>query len=192
VYRLTTGELYYEPKFMDGKLKVTLDQFKEGWPTYTLEEKRDFLQSYAVKPALSEDDYGILRYLIECGSDEECGLVAHRMTELPERERVLEFLLTKVGAETSYFPNYVQALEILGGGRACALLEDKFRHYKAKLSGVSGPLSLESFLDFHNYLTCCEALITLTASKEARAAVDAMTSFDDERVRSIAQRIRQG
>jgi hypothetical protein len=187
-YRLPGGGRYLESKFCNSGLQVTLEEFQEMWQTYSPEEKREFLYAYSVKDPLSEEDRRLLRYLMENGSDEDCSLVALRITELPEAAQVLAFLVEK--RESPYFANYAQALELIGGPDAYAVLEKKFAEYQLSLAGLPIPATPESLHDYAGYVACCEALINLTGSPGARAAVEAMLVCSDERVQSMARGVK--
>jgi hypothetical protein len=190
VYRLDGGHLHYESKIATDGLEVKADELKREWPTYSAVEKRDFAEAYSVKPNNSGEDQEILRFLIDAGSDDVWGWLAFRLTELPERDRVLQFLIKRVEEGSDYFPNYIQALEVLADSRAIPVLEDKLGHYKAQIEKLKTPLNDESFVTCLRYLCCCRALIELAGSSAAQAGLNSMQDFPDERVQAIARRMR--
>jgi hypothetical protein len=192
VYRLGPNHLHYESKFLTDELQVNVEQLKSRWSTFTAEEKRDFVQAYAATSMRSTDDHGILRFLMKVGPEETWGWLADRFTDLPEKQLVLEFLLERLKSDDGYFPNYAQALEVLGDTRAVSVLAEQFASLKHKIAGLSGAigeLPSESLFDCVSYLYCCRALIKLSPSSEAHAALEAMQTFPDERVSSMAKRL---
>src|SRR5438876_1200426 len=101
-----------------------------AWQTYSTEAKRDFVEAYSVKADLSDDDFEILRYLMKEGSDETWRWIAVRLTELPEKDDIRTFLLARIEAAGSSFPDYIQALELLGDSKAAGVIARKFETYR--------------------------------------------------------------
>jgi hypothetical protein len=187
VYRLGESEFYHESKFVADRLEVKADEFERNWPKYTAQERRDFAEAYSAKPRLSGDDHQILRYLMEKGTEETWGWIALRLTELPEKERVLDFLLVRIETNSGNLPNYVQALEVLGDPKAAGPLTRKFEQYRTRIPTLKDTSAPDSFFDCVCYLACCKALIKLAGSQEARKALNDMERFQDERVQVMAR-----
>src|SRR5438128_496484 len=89
VYQLAPGHDYSESKFLADGLEISAEVLKKRWPLFTSDEQKEFIQAYREKPQLSGQDHQILRYLMEAGTDDTWSAIADRLTELPERKRVL-------------------------------------------------------------------------------------------------------
>jgi hypothetical protein len=190
VYQLGENEFYYESKFATDRLELKPRELKKKWQTYNTEAKRDFVEAYSVKAELSDDDFEILRYLMKEGSDETWRWIAVRLTELPEKADIRTFLLARIEAAGSSFPDYIQALELLGDSKAAGVIARKFETYGARIAALADASTPESFFDCVCYLSCCRALVKLVGSHEAEAALDSMQSFPDERVQTMARSMR--
>jgi hypothetical protein len=190
VYQLGENEFYYESRFATDRLDVNPHELKKNWPNYSSDAKRDFVEAYSVKAKLSDDDHEILRYLMNEGSDETWSWIAARLIELPEKEGVLAFLLARIEIAGNSFPNYVQALELLGDSKAAGAIAQKFESYRPRVAALTDASTPESFLDCVCYLSCCRALVKLVGSHEAEAALDSMQRFPDDRVQAMARAMK--
>ncbi len=189
-YQLGENEFYYESKFATDRLELKPHELRRKWQTYSTEAKRDFVEAYSVKADLSDDDFEILRYLMKEGSDETWRWIAVRLTELPEKDDIRTFLLARIEAAGSSFPDYIQALELLGDSKAAGVIARKFETYRARIAALADASTPESFFDCICYLSCSRALVKLVGSHEAEAALDSMQSFPDERVQAIAREMK--
>jgi len=124
------------------------------------------------------------------GSDETWSWIAVRLIELPEKENVLAFLLARIEIAANSFPNYVQALELLGDSKAAVAIAKKFESYKSRVAALTNASTPESFSDCACFLSCCRALVRLVGSDEAEVALDSMQRFPDERVRAMARAMK--
>ena len=191
VYRLEEKCFYYESKFLTDGLQLTEDELRREWDGFTPEEKCEFALAYNAKANISTEDHKILQYLMEAGSDEIWPNIALALTRLPDKDRVLAFLIARIEG-TRYSPNYLQALEVLADPRAVEALTRSFHALQTRISAAGEALTDESSRALHNFLYCCRALVKLAGSKEATAALDRMESFPDERIQEIAKRLKSG
>jgi hypothetical protein len=192
VYRLESNHLHYESKFLTDHLQIDLEDLKRRWSTLTAEDKRDFVRAYSAIKAKSTRDFEILRFLMKVGTSETWGWLANSLTDLPEKDLVLNFLLERLKNDDGYFPDYAQALETLGDSKATDVLAEKFAMLRQRVTSLStetGQLTSDAFFDCVSYLHCCRALVKLAAFGEAREALNAMQTFPDQRVRSMAKRL---
>jgi hypothetical protein len=177
-----------ESKFLMDGLEVSAESIIERWPALSFEQRCDFAQAYSTKPTITTEDERILNFLMSVGDSVVARAITMQLPRHRDKERVLTFLLQRIGEDRVGKANFFQALGLMQDKRAVPVLRAAFENYRNRSSGLPNPTGEADCVD---YLTCCEALWRLDGSKEYLEVIVAFSKSEDIRVRDFATALLQ-
>ena len=185
VYKSDQGYVYVS-KFMEGDVKVTAESIRAQWPTFSFEQKLDFVQAFAKGGRVTSEDERIMDFLMEAGEPFICMEMAPRLLDHRDRDHVLAFLLDRISDDFEYKGNFVQALGLMKDPRALPALRTKFDGYRERLAASPGSMSPDDCMD---YMVCLQALWRISGSQEYKPIIEDALNSPDETVRRTADLI---
>lgn len=179
------GEVH-ESKFLIDGIQVSAESIISRWKGFSLAEKLEFANAFAVKREVTSEDERTLDFLMEASEPVIWATIAPMLRRHTDRERVLGFLLDTLKDEGLSKANFYQGLELLNDKRALPALREDYQRYECRLV-EHGKLDPEdSYLE---YLSCCKALLVIDGSKEYEDAIKQQAQSEDERVRVWAEKM---
>jgi hypothetical protein len=179
-------EYVYVSKFLEGDAEVSAESIRERWPAFSFEQKLDFAQAFSIGGNVTEEDERILDFLMEAGDPLIWMTIAFRLPHHRDKDRVLAFLLDRIGDDYEHKDNFFQALGLMKDQRAIPALRATSDRYRERLA--ASPASVPSD-DYRQYLACCEALWRISDSVEYKRVIEDALQSQDEAVRTIAELI---
>ena len=172
---------------------VSASEIRRRWPAMDHRERIDFACNFQAKETWTTNDDEILDVIMSDGDDDIWSGCALGMLRHSNRNRVVEFLIERIGLnESGHAPlNYIQALGLAGDRRATEVIRpyyDKFsKAMEAEaVSGIPddiywGPIPYFSFL-------CVAAdLFRIEGAKEYEQAIKRYFDHSNEQVRWWAE-----
>jgi hypothetical protein len=181
--------ILYDSKFLRDGLEVSAELVKGRWSSLSLEQKLDFAQAFSAKPKVTQEDERILDFLMEEREPYVWATIATLLRRHSDKERVLAFLLLRIGEERKGRASFFQAARLVGDHRAVPALRAAYDEYRTKrrLSAEPG-----AEFDYIGYISCCEALWKLDGSTEYKHAIEEHTKSDNYNIRAFAGLILGG
>jgi hypothetical protein len=102
------------------------------------------------------------------GGPDVWAVIATKLIEHPDRDRVREFLLACVCEGGTALANFFQALRQLGDPAAVPVLKAKFSDYRNHAAPQEGEISPEQEAESLDFLMCCSALWKLDGGEQFR------------------------
>src|SRR5579859_4098870 len=117
----------------DKDFKVSVSEIRAQWPAMNTNERYDFAASFSGSNERSNTE--ILEFLLQEGDDDVWPICAMTFLELPDRDRVVKFLIERVEKNTEKEPplNYIQALGLAKDRRATAAILPYYEKCRAEM-----------------------------------------------------------
>jgi hypothetical protein len=176
-------------KFAKEGLQVAAAVVRDGWASWDAAKQLDFANAFILKPALTDEDHAILKFLMEAGSPVICATIAFLLPRYADRAAALEFLLDRAGSEQQYPGSYFQALGRIGDPRAVPVLRRRYERYRQTLPPFEKH-GLHS--ELATYQQCCHALWKLERSAEYSDALKELLTHPDENIRRHSEMFLSG
>jgi hypothetical protein len=176
--------MHFESKFLTDRIQVPAGSIIKRWPDLSLEERNEFANAFADKPELTHEDERILNFLMEAGEPITWMTIAPLLPRHRDRERVLRFVLEKIGGIQHHNANFFQALELMADKRALPALRADYDDYREALGTGLGSVSPPDYTD---YLYCCAALWRISGSVEYKQVIEEALKSQDNSVRTTAE-----
>ena len=189
VYAVDRNQLRYESKFVSEKLLVSRTDIQSRWSDFSKQEKSDFVMAFQSKHPLTDEDEGILEFLMDSGDDSVWSAIALPVARMSasKHKRVIDFLTERIKDGGLHRANYYQALAALNDPGVVPALRAAFYEDRTAVS-MDRPLNtFEDIFPYVDYLACAAALYKLARSDEFKKAIDDMKSHPDANVRAQAE-----
>jgi len=180
VYRVEARTLMYESKFLTDHLAVSADSIRRRWPGLPDEEKLEFSLAFQAKPEITSEDEDVLDFLMEVGGLPIWITIAPLLPRHSDRERVLKFLLDRIGEDGNMKANFYQSVEQIRDRRALPALRAMYERYERELRDQNEPT--EDF-EYQDYLSCCKALWAIEGLTSYREAIERFAKSENDQVR---------
>jgi hypothetical protein len=116
---------YFESKFLDGSVSITLEELTTEWPTWSDSQRLDFCN--AIHCAPPDDSADIFRFLANDQAEHVRSMIASCVARLlPSEESVPLLANWAQAAAPGHRANYLQALSHTSDSRAHEILESHF------------------------------------------------------------------
>jgi hypothetical protein len=179
VYQTGPKELHYESKFITDDIRISVDELKREWNTFSEQDQLEFAQAFMWKGLVLPEDQAIMDFVMDSGPEVVWSTIAPLLPKYPDREKALSFLLQRIAQQPTDGANYYQALELIADRRAVPLLRQCYgEHVKAL-----GRMEQHNIFELVDYLCCCRALWRLDGSPEYEHALREMLKHPDDSVR---------
>lgn len=172
---------YFESKFLDGSVSITLDELTTSWPTWSDSERLDFCNAIGCAPP--DDSADIFRFLANDQTDHVRSTIASCVARLlPPEESVPMLANWAQAAPPGHRANYLQALSHTSDSLAHGILQS---HFADLLKHPQLMDDAEWYNEIALDLVCCvEYLLELgTPVGDLRSAYDKLAQHPCARIR---------
>lgn len=183
IYKSDYGYVHVS-KFLEGNVDVSAEAIRDRWPTFSFEQKLDFAQAFARGGKVTKEDEEILDFLMEVGEPFIWMEIALRLLDHRDKDRVLAFLLERIGDDYEHKGNFFQALGLMKDPRALPVLRTKFDSYRERLAASPAKVPPD---EYRQYIICCQALWRISGSVEYKRIIEDALESQDELARRTAE-----
>jgi hypothetical protein len=173
--------LYFESKFLDGNVSITLEELKTEWPMWSDSERLDFCSAIHCSPP--DDSADIFRFLARDETEHVRSTIASCVAHLLPPEECVPLLANWAqAAPPGHRANYLQALSHTSDSRAHEILQSHF-------AGLFQHPQLMDDAEWYNdiamdLLWCVKHLLELgTPVADLRPAYDKLAHHPCDRIR---------
>jgi hypothetical protein len=177
---------YFESKFLDGSVSITLDELTTSWPLWSDSERLDFCN--AIHCAPPDDSADIFRFLANDQTDHVRSTIASCVALLiPPEESVPMLVNWAQAAPPGHRANYLQALLLTSDSRAHGILQSHFADL------LQHPQLMDD-AEWYNEVAmdlvwCVKQLLQLsTPAGDLRSAYDKLAQHPCARIRELVGR----
>jgi len=172
---------------------VSADEVRRRWPSMDERERVDFASNFYHKKTWTDNDTEILEIIMNDGDDSVWTSCALAMLKHPDRNRIIEFLVTRVrDRQSERSPlNYIQALGRAKDRRAVAILRPYYDKYLKAMEaeaiiGIPDDL-FRGPIPYFPFLCVAGSLFQIEGSGEYEQAVRKYLDHPKEQVRWWAE-----
>lgn len=188
------GRLSYYSKFSKKDFTVSVTSIQERWASWTPDEKRKFAGAFGFsgRTQLTDNDQRLLDFLMENGDSQVWRAIAIVVARHRDRNRALNFLLTRVTDETDHLANYYQALGILSAPECVPTLTKSLSAHRRKVDLHTYEQGWGDWSIYSDYLACSATLFRITGREEYRDNLKGMLQHPDETIRQKIRTVATG
>jgi hypothetical protein len=182
IYSTPTHPRIYESKFASGDARISLSELQQIWERWHEGERIEFAQAYGQKRTLSNEDEGILEFLIRQSDGRIVASVALLSTKHPNQKMVADFLRHSITAFPHERANFVQALAYFIAPDAAPDLLRVFQECQVKVA--EDEQNREAIIEL---LYCSTALFKISLDEKYQNVVAAFLDHPAASVRTNAE-----
>ena len=176
-------------KFLRSDFIVSAEKVVTNWSSWTSTQKLRFASAFSARPKLNDEDQRLLDFLIENGNVDVWSAIALTAAKHQNRQRAIEFLLTRVTMQEGVLANYYQAIAELATVECVPVLTEALSKHRQDMDLHPSIANWSDRFAYLDYLACSAALFRITGEQGYRANITTVLSHPDELVRQMARAV---
>jgi len=179
-------EVFLVPKVLRNDVIVPLEIVEARWPFWTPRERVEFAGAFSRKAELSDSDQMVVDFLMKNGGSRIWTMIALLVTRCRERDKAVDFLLSRIKEGVRPLANYYQAVGVLSPSECLPILRESFLAHRQEVTRHPSLQTSGDRFIYLDYLSCAAALLTITGQEEYRASLVEMRNHRDDAIRQMA------